>query len=814
MYLTVINSNPTEEKLPIPNPSGKFTFEKVKISMMSQIPMIFERQFVLNFPLKCDSVESSRSKEDLVSLYAETTDLLFIDFEGIRSIAERDKIVRLFAPYRSVFFESRSCNNLTNFDFKGAIQVDQFTKNDIKKALAFIAENLRRNGISRHVNETLNKPAQFTAPTKRLKILRCEEIGAQITKKDIKDFVFSKNIKGYKPTIRKEVHKMFEELGFIPTGASHEDKVDFIHEPTFTRDYVWFSSSPFTLWHRNPVNNVDIAAAFRSRYKISDFIEFSTVEELASPLSENTTVIKRVIHTPQLSIADTGPGWAAWRDRMAVLCLRSAMGTGKTEMILKALVANPNTMVITPRVSLAAELSTRSGGVLYTNDVVNSKGSIICQFDSLYKMDLRKFKSFIIDEYMTLESHVLNTVSKSHNTENILRLAGILGNPNNQLILMDALLSDNVTDLFTNREIFWVENTFLDPNPLITHKTFESFLKELSKTINRKITVSCVSKEKMRSLGEFLEGFGHKVGLVSSSVIPQERDKILEDFKNNELTALIYTPSLSVGINIPCEVDRHFHYDPGRAVSPIQSIQMMKRARLPAQIDCFIGNTKTPGCLSIDEIRKLVTVDPSLNRFCFTNEYGEPVLTESGKTFCWMKLHDNIWRWSTRESFAYLASKNFKVLNDVEVLGSEEFKGVTFKSFKESLEVWDVNSRRKIIEEIGDHFSKVERYIEPEELQDFISYNTLRRSYEDPIFRTFSKNKASLSGNFQFAKDFEDFADIRDNLMENKEISRRKLKHISTNRLKSFGMEISRSIFGEKVRENEDFAELYQEIWS
>lgn len=813
MEITVIKSKDYVEKYPTPTSDSGFVFQNSQVSSMGQIASLFQKNFILNFPLK-DSFIAKKTKEHLEPLYAQTTPYIILEFEKVKDIQQRTKIIKLFTSYKCVFFASRGCNDITNFDFRGVIQVDNFTRSDIRKTLAFIRDNLQRNGIYGVLNDTLTKPCQFTAPSNQFKVFRCEEIGAVITKRDIRDYHFSKSIKGYKPSIRYEVHKMFEELGFLPTGASNEDKVDFIHEPTMQRDYVWYMSSPFTLWHRNPINNVDIGATFRKRYKIGNFIEYNSVDVLSQPANDTTTVIRRVVNKAFLNLEDMGPGWAAWRDRKAVLCIRSAMGTGKTEMILKALAANPQTMVITPRVSLAAEMSKRSGGIMYDNGVPNKHGSIICQFDSLYKMDLRKYKSFIIDEYMTLESHVLNTASKSHSIENILRLAGILGNDNNQLMLMDALLSENVTDLFNDREIFWVENKYLDPSPVTIHKTFESFLKELSNTINRRITVSCVSRDKMKGLKEFLEGFGHKVETISSENDPSQREEILERFANNELSAIVYTPTLSVGINIQCEVDRHFHYDPGRVVSPIQSIQMMRRARLPEQVDCFIGNTKSPGCLSIDELRKMVLVDPNLNRFCFTNEYGEPQLTPSGKIYCWMKLHDNVWRYNSRDSFTYLVAMNFKVISSVEVVGSSEFKGVSLKSYKEKLEVWDVHSRRKIIEELGDHFSKVEKFISPEELNDFISYNNFRRSYESPVWKTIASNKASLSGDFSFPKMLETFSEIMDEFSKTPEINKKKFASIGTAEMRKFGLELSKGMFIDKIKRKENFDNLYREIWT
>ena len=816
MYITVIKTQDATRKFPVSTTEDPkvFEYENVRVTSMYTAVSIISQNYILNFPFdeSIKTFTARRTKEFLGDKLAKTSNYMILDFDGVQSIEERENIMREFVAFKSVFFTSRSCNDITNFNFKGIIAVEDFSRLDMKRAINAINHKLTRNGIQTVADVSSVRTLQITAPSNKLRILRCDEVGAALTRKDLKDHKVSKTIRGYKPEIRSKVFELFEELGFIPTSPNHLDKVNFEHT-SGRNGYVWYENSPFTLWHWNPTRNVDIGMTFRQRFKITDYILNQSLQELLAPTTNNNNVIPYVFETNTLDSNILSKSLKDWRDSGGVFCLKSAMGTGKTTIIERVLKMFKNVLVVTPRVSLAVELSKRLDIGIYTDSNYQNLDQLCVQYDSLFKMELHKFQCVIFDEFMTLESHVINNTSGRFNLNNVAKLHSLLSNKSVNVMIMDALLADNVIDLFHDRDVYWNVNTYLDKTPLIIHKTFESFLKELSSTLLRRITVSCVSRDMMQGMKEFLEGHGHTVCTVSSNNSPAERKQILEDFKNFQFSALVYTPSISVGINIDSTVDRHFHYDPGGVVTPVQSIQMMKRARLPFQIDCFIGSKKEYNCLSIDEIRNQLVQSNSPTAFCNFNKFGDVTLSPSGKLYSWLMLHDNIWRSDPVESFAHLAMCNFRVMLDCQVLGADEFKGVNLKTYKAPNEGWTPEIREYLMNTIGDYMHICEDWITPEEVKTYVSFNEFKRSYNNTVWRANAIARATLRGDFTFKMNLYKFSEVQEILERDGKLNEKQSKNYTPQQLKEFGLEKVKTLLGYKYVVREDFANLYDDIW-
>lgn len=814
MKVTKIHSSGRSSKYPISTTGDPtiFKFENTKVLGVNDLEKILQEEFILSFPLDIeDSFISERDGSSLSGKFAGSSELMFVDFDKAKSRSEAEAAARLFVPYNSIFFFTQNSDGIVRNDFRAVFEVEDFTVNDHKRAEQFIRDIISKNGLDLKIEVLSAKPWQFIAPTKINKIFRVNE-GNKINKREIKDFVQTRNIKAYKPAIYPEVHKIFEEYGFFPTSKTSEPKVHFMHEETGDISFVWYANSPFSLWHWNKAKNVNISAVFRKRHRIQDFIEKQDLATLTKTANDTNHRVNNKFRTNFLNFADYSGLFNIWKKSRGVFCLKSPMGTGKSEALARALNLGPKTLVITPRVSLAVELATRMGATVYT-EAERADGSVCCQFDSLYKFDLSKFDTLVIDEFMTLESHILNTASKSHNFTNTSRLLSMLANPKIRVMLVDALLSENVLDLFLDRDVYWNENEWRDPIPLISHKTFESFLKELSMSLGRRITVSCVSKQKSKGIEDFLNGCGHRARVIDSDLTIFERQEILEEFSRGDLTAIVYSPTLSVGINILCPVDRHFHYDPGNVVTPIQSIQMMRRSRKVEQIDCFVGSKKVPGCLSVDEIRETLKQSPTPTPFINITEFGVVNITPAGKVYSWMNLHDNLWRWDPRESFDLLTSMNFHVVRDAQVLGSEEFTGINFKVYKESASIWEPRIRELIRTTIGDKFELVERFLAPNEVENFLFFNNMMRSYKDPMWRRIARSRAPFAQYFDFDEDFREFSAIMDRYDGSKIKKPNLLKKMNKEKLDKFGIDFDSGVFLSSAKFKTNFMGLYEEIW-
>ena len=570
-----------------------------------------------------------------------------------------------------------------------------------------------------------------------------------------------KNYRSYKPELYPIVLEIFKELGFFPNDRFGQlvEQAHFTYEATNNRGYMWYSNSPFNLWHSDPGKKINIYEIFAERYKYKDFLVKQSIEEMIESVGTSLEVIEERIDLSKLTDSNKKffIDWG-FRTDNAILCIKSAMGSAKTAVI-KKLMDNGKTLVVTPRMSLAVEAAKNLEVPSYLDMGidVNSNNHLVCQFDSLYKFDLTSFKHFIIDEYMTLESHISecsnNTLSK-----NMAKLQYIL---DSNVILVDAMLTKNCLDIFSNQRRYahWYENSVVDGTPLMQHKTFESFLKEISLAQGKRISISCTSKEKLKALQEFVDKIGYTNRMITGDTALDERYNILKDYEAGKFNCLMYSPALSVGININSDVEKHFHYDPGGIISPIQSIQMIRRARKTKQIDCFVQRRKKISSTSIEELRADVK---SRSILCEYNAAGDQKLLQSGKTFAWMKRHDNIWRLEGRDSFDYLASLNFNVTVDVEIKGSGVFKGQVLNKFKENSAKWPVTLREKALEYFGDNLLP-EKYLEPKELESYKYFSDLYNCYNHPANIAHCKLHYYNKGNFKFEKDLEMFTKVMDN---------------------------------------------------
>lgn len=815
MHLTLIKTQDTDSKVPKGTHEDPriFTFETLSVNSMFSAASLAAENYLLNFPLdaKHPEVISRRTREHLGQYLAKHTDYLILDFDGVKSAEDRDQVLRNFAGFKCVFFASRSCNDITNFNFKGILPVEKFTYHEVKRAITFINTMLSRNGCHNLADTSSARSMQLTAPPGKLRIFKCEEIGSALTRKDIRDYAVSKTIKSYKPTIRKEVFNLFSELGYFPTSPIQEDKVTFTHSATNGEGYAWYYNSPFTLWHWNPTKNVDIGSTFRKRFRIQDYIENQALGDLVKAGTTNN-VFPYYFTEKDLYPQHLAKSLGEWRDDGGVFCLKSAMGTGKTRVIERILSMFKKVLIVTPRVSLAVELSQRLGIGLYTDPEYGKHRHLVCQFDSLFKINCREFQCVVMDEFMTLESHIINSNSGMFTANNVTKLCHLMQNEEIRTCLIDALLTENVQDYFRGRDLHWCVNEYKDVTPVLIHKTFESFLKELSSTNLRRITVSCVSRDKMYALKDFLLGVGHNPCTICSDNTPQERAEILRKFANFEYSALVYTPSISVGINIDSPVDRHFHFDPGRIVTPVQSIQMMKRARSPGQIDCFIGKGRQPGCLSVEEIGQKIRQDSQAGPYVKFNKWGESELSDAGWMFSVLKLHDNIWRFDGAEAFALLAGFNFNVRMGVQVIGAEEFKGMNLKSYRVKGELWTPQIREQILSVCGDHILKFEEYLQPNQVDDFLIYFDMRKCYDNPSWRTEVLNRAALRTDFNFRRDLDLFCDKMDLLGKEGSLSQKQFKDLTVHQIGIFGLIKQKRLLGDKLIERPEFRGLYNNL--
>lgn len=633
----------------------------------------------------------------------------------------------------------------------------------------------------------------------------------------------------YKDSIRPLVFSMFEELGFRTNNIlGNEDRLVFNHVSGL-RNFVWYSSDPFKLW-RPHGGYLSILKTFKRRHNIKDFIIREPIGNLINstivPISRNEVSFSDFEDQDLHKITET-PSYRKWKEsKDGVYCIKSAMGTGKTELIRSAMKAFKRVLIVTPRVSLASQLSQQLDIPLYSDIDALDSDKLVIQYDSLYKIDASDYDCCIFDEFMTLESHMIHNAQPGKSVSNLAKFTALL---NHAVLILDALLFPTVLDYFESfrdRNIQFITNTFRDPTTVRSHKTLGSMLKEMATTRGNRITVSCVSTDKLIAMRDFLNGSGHKAEAVSSLDPANVRRRILEKFELGEITALVYTPSLAVGVSIEANADRHFHYDPGKTISPILSIQMMRRSRDSNHIDCFIQGTQSRESLSLDEIRESMKQVDRPSALVGYDKWGDLSLTEPGKIWSICQLHNNQASRDTKEAFEYMISENFTTITSVAVFGSEKYDGFNMKSKEyENCSGWTLELRYHIFEILksrhtGYLIELVEDTLEVSEVPGFLSYYKYRRMMEEVQYLEHWRKVSQLEADFDFDYRFDRFCEVSKAVQSSwfglsQGINQRRFQSLGLSReeFEDFGL-VKSGIMVRDYRFNQKFVDLYDKIES
>ena len=313
-------------------------------------------------------------------------------------------------------------------------------------------------------------------------------------------------------------------------------------------------------------------------------------------------------------------------DEIQCLVIQSPMNSGKSvfiDIVLKeAERVGKRVLLITTRKTLAEEYSGRYYNTGHYHNVIRDeydlqdleertqKGQypllsphfpgeshLAVQIDSLHKFDMNDYDIVIIDEF----SSVIEKLQSVHPKvkEKVLKnLFSLTTMPDKKFLLMDAFLFKPYLEIFfpeRHRRVI-VNNEYKEDIEIVQYKTpalFNSKVIEEAKKIvgtDRIITVSSASKQHLRQLKKAIEIEGVTVSLIEAETPLKERLKTLGELNSGEKYAdvYLYSPAITVGISIEADIEDHFHYDSGDSVSPLSSVQMLRRTRFAKTIHLFL----------------------------------------------------------------------------------------------------------------------------------------------------------------------------------------------------------------------------------
>lgn len=678
MLVTRFAVKDTESKIPMsPYDDLTFDFETLDVDF-DQIPRIMVSDFILTMPLT-SNIHCRRRKNELAGHAADHLDYLVIDLDHITSRQNLDECCRYFKQYQCILLESRSHNGIDNFNVKGILACDL----DAKFAKFALSKMHRDLEEFCDLDESMARCVAVNAPIRKYRVLlnNCAV--------DHK-FVYSDIDIGYEPrgakssqiqvqlpaslndakTIPELCLKVFTSMGFTPAGNGDSNILRFSHgsESKTPGGFFWSPSSPYRMNHFNISRTVDIfnevknLGIFKQLY--NEPIDYHAK---LNPAVQATTL---VVNTPQLEVTpDIESHIDSFIDaQQGTLCIKSAMGTGKSTIINHCIRAahdrDMRVLIITNRISVAEDFARKYNIKVYNKDRYQLGDSLICQYDSLRKYSIRYFDIIIMDEFVSLLLH--SRCNLSHDSANAARFYSALGR---KVIIADAFINSFVMRL-VNGPITMIENTWRDPAEVRTYSDFNYFIQVLLRTAKtEKITVSCTSLNVINALQLLLEHHGLQVCTLTSKTPPTSKELIYQHFAGNDAPwqVLIFSPTLTVGVSNMNAVKHHFHYDSSMSNDVISSAQMCKRTRRAEIVHVHVKPRSQVLKTEYDDLKQFYMNHSvaSEDNFIFNlNNFGELTLSRIGRKAIMVDQLRNILEVNHRAALYYTLSMHFETIRE------------------------------------------------------------------------------------------------------------------------------------------------------
>ena len=582
------------------NDEVSFDFETISVNF-KDLDFYFTNNFILNRNYCFKTPQKLRKTKNILSKYlCEKIEYIILDIDKIFCENDYNQILNIFKEldYSIHLQKSRSFNGKSNFNLKGLLLVEGYNNEEGIKE--FLNQFQRLIGRAGEIDLSVSREATHQAPTILNEVV-LHKIGNQ--KPLIRKIEKTKTFKIEDHSVLMVCIDYLSSLGFIPVKEKDE-MIIFRHPREKTpKGYFLFKNNPFILHHFNPSKSLNIFKNVIKNKVVKEYFKKLNEEKIKEIFNfkEGKTKNSIFLNEKFLQIDEEKKEFIKefLSSKKGVLKIKSPMGTGKSNIIEEVLKQNEDKRVlfITNRISIAKDIKAKypeTNLKLYNEDEFFIGDNLICQFDSLWKYDLKHFDLIILDEFMSLLFHIRNNLT-SRNVLNKVKFFYAL--KKSHIIILDALF-------------FGIENKFIKP----THKIINNFREEIEiklyddkfnllskelKTIqneikeSRKVTISCSTKILANSINEFLKSKGIKSIVLDSNTSESEKNFIFENFKDGKnFEVFIYSPTITVGISFTFESNLHLHFDESSTIDVISSIQQIKRNRNAKKIFMYVKEVK------------------------------------------------------------------------------------------------------------------------------------------------------------------------------------------------------------------------------
>ena len=500
------------------------------------------------------------------------------------------------------------------------------------------------------------------------------------------------------------------------------------------------------------------------------------------------------------------------------VAIQSEKGTGKTSNLLPTLFndnkkAPKSALFISSRrtfgIKLKADLK-KYGFQLYSEineyNIFNKR--IICQIDSLLRLQCDKFDVVIIDECESLARYI----GSSHFTKNS-RSSYIVSEleerviSSKKLIIMDADLSDRCMNYYTgilgsklnSSNIKVIRNNFTPyQNYKINYMKYESWVNKLLNFIgkNKKLAIPMASNNKAKDLYALLQKYypDKKIKLIHKETKDEEKLKELLNVNERwiEYDIVIYTPTVCMGVSFdPTYFDNIFAYGCHNSLGAQEFCQMIHRIRNPKDNNIYLGMDhykffdKEDDTISYSEVEEMMCNDYYLTKFnLHENLMVKKVKRENNERVLYypyknepiydLLVRNNIEKIENSNNFAstffgyikfknyqynyYESEKNSEIISELKLLREER------NNEEESTEINNLlNAKTLTEEEYKEKIMRKEQFLTEDDIHEINKFKLMKiynlkneQLNEDLIKEYKNKSKIHKYHNLSTIKNYED----------------------------------------------------------
>jgi len=755
--ITVFYAKSNNSKIPISKfGDNTFVFETFEVKSHIVLFDILVSNFILNIPLNLSKpIRTFRRKKNLERFLVEKLSYFILDIDDIKTLENQQHIINHFKSYKTIIGKSRSNNGIDNFNLKGIIFIEPTTLADAKRGISLLNHELRKWC---NVDECSVRTATLNAPILKNDIILNNEKGSLYKFSVQEDSIYINEVKqeyikqdiGFNSSDIRDIRRLssieadsidklclksFQSMGFIAIRTNPNGSITFKHpnEKKSPGGYFWFGASPYTMHHGNSTKTINIFDIIRKLPQAKELMSANiNYEDEFQQFNVDTNVIsvqeKYLTVTPKIEQTIT----SFITEPNGLLSIRSPMGTGKSTIIGHCIEECNNqdmtVLIITNRISVAQDFGKKYNLKVYNVDKYDIGDSLVCQYDSLWKYNLKFFDVIVMDEFISLMMHTRSNLNNSS-----INIAKFFGSFNKKLIIADAFLTGYENFLLEHKKnnIHMIDNTYRDPTILYSYNDFNQFISSLSYHAQKqKCTISATSLSFIHSTQLLLENKGLKVATLTADTPNSTKELIYGLFEkedHDKWDVLIYSPTLTVGVSNLNNCMYHFHYDSSRSTDVVSSIQMIKRTRKTREIHMFIKERtnyiKTTYNSIRDEYMNNIGKNVEQNYLFEIDDYGECRLSNIGKKAIKIDTFKNILEFNHKEATFWLLKYHF--IHEPRLV-EKKFDGNILLKYSKKLKQDKCNLIR----------SNIEQYLE---LNDFEKTEILLNSDADKTMRSIAE---------------------------------------------------------------------------